>query len=553
MPRAPVVPELGDWPLALAPSCQLLIQLCESALSSVGAAEWAHAASELSRALLESADVLPAGGTACQLRRSVVLAARSALHLAQGCAAAAAEDGGFAVALCEACAAPAPGGNGEAAPLLASPGVALLLPRALQRWGVALICAGVGAAGRAALQRALALAADASRLLDSGGAEVASAAACGYLFQHGVDEALFAAAAAAALAERCRVALVELERSASFEGGGGGGDPAPVDADFAGMEAWLLSTAPGEAAPSSAFPYLYMRSYGEGSRGVHARCDLPAEVEVMAVGERFLLTVEVAREHEVCRAIAAAGVERDLSAAKHCYLSVFVLCTRGNPHGPFAPYYAVLPRAFPGMPLFWAPEELAWLAGSHVLEQVEERRRNVCADWKLLCDAVPSLGEAFTLDDFLWARMMVASRNFGISVDGVRTDALVPYADMLNHLRPRQTRWLFDSQRRAFRIISMVPIVAGQQVFDSYGRKCNSRFLLNYGFAVEHNVDEDTGQCHNEVRFVLHLPPQGEDQWHWHKVHRLGGINVCVPPARPPSLLLSHAARLTSQHTRTRA
>ena len=24
-------------------------------------------------------------------------------------------------------------------------------------------------------------------------------------------------------------------------------------------------------------------------------------------------------------------------------------------------------------------------------------------------------------------------------------------------------------------------------VFDSYGRKCNSRFLLNYGFIVEDN------------------------------------------------------------------
>ena len=24
-------------------------------------------------------------------------------------------------------------------------------------------------------------------------------------------------------------------------------------------------------------------------------------------------------------------------------------------------------------------------------------------------------------------------------------------------------------------------------IFDSYGRKCNSRFLLNYGFVVEDN------------------------------------------------------------------
>ena len=33
--------------------------------------------------------------------------------------------------------------------------------------------------------------------------------------------------------------------------------------------------------------------------------------------------------------------------------------------------------------------------------------------------------------------MCVCSRNFGIVVDGVRTSAMVPYADMLNHYRPR--------------------------------------------------------------------------------------------------------------------
>jgi hypothetical protein len=26
---------------------------------------------------------------------------------------------------------------------------------------------------------------------------------------------------------------------------------------------------------------------------------------------------------------------------------------------------------------------------------------------------------------------------------------------------------------------------------DSYGKKCNSRFLLNYGFSVEDNTDPD--------------------------------------------------------------
>lgn len=37
-------------------------------------------------------------------------------------------------------------------------------------------------------------------------------------------------------------------------------------------------------------------------------------------------------------------------------------------------------------------------------------------------------------------------------------------------------------------------------IFDSYGRKCNSRFLLNYGFVVE---DNDA----NEVNITVTADP----------------------------------------------
>jgi hypothetical protein len=39
----------------------------------------------------------------------------------------------------------------------------------------------------------------------------------------------------------------------------------------------------------------------------------------------------------------------------------------------------------------------------------------------------------------------------------------------------------------------------GDQVFDSYGQKCNSRFLVNYGFALEEN------EMDNEVIFGLQM------------------------------------------------
>jgi len=92
-------------------------------------------------------------------------------------------------------------------------------------------------------------------------------------------------------------------------------------------------------------------------------------------------------------------------------------------------------------------------------------------------------------------------------MDGHRTSAMVPHADMLNHYRPRETKWTFDEERQAFTITTLQSIPAGAQVYDSYGQKCNHRFLLNYGFAVEDNRELD-GFCPNEVPIELSVSPE---------------------------------------------
>ncbi len=58
---------------------------------------------------------------------------------------------------------------------------------------------------------------------------------------------------------------------------------------------------------------------------------------------------------------------------------------------------------------------------------------------------------------------------------------------MLNHRRPKQTSWMYSDEKEGFVIESDEDIERNDQVYDSYGRKCNSRFLLNYGFIVEEN------------------------------------------------------------------
>ena len=67
---------------------------------------------------------------------------------------------------------------------------------------------------------------------------------------------------------------------------------------------------------------------------------------------------------------------------------------------------------------------------------------------------------------------------------------------MLDHSRrPRQTAWGFNSRGgptgSAFVLRSLpgIRLAQGARVHDSYGRKCNSRFLLSYGFTLRPNAD----------------------------------------------------------------
>lgn len=178
-------------------------------------------------------------------------------------------------------------------------------------------------------------------------------------------------------------------------------------------------------------------------------------------------------------------------------------------------------------------DELAALEGSYLLTQIEERKRAIECDYVAICEVAPQLADVATLDEFKWARMCVCSRNFGLEVNRVRTAALVPYADMLNHYRPRETKWTFDNSRQAFTITTLQRISAGAQVYDSYGQKCNHRFLLNYGFAIENNREAD-GFCPNEVpmEFSLHeadpLYPRKLPSWSRDGQTKVKRLRLCV-------------------------
>ena len=76
-------------------------------------------------------------------------------------------------------------------------------------------------------------------------------------------------------------------------------------------------------------------------------------------------------------------------------------------------------------------------------------------------------------------------------MNGVRADVLVPFADLINHRTQRQTQWYYDNAQNSFMIQSLEDIKEGNEIYDSYGKKSNAKLLLNYGFCLENNSENE--------------------------------------------------------------
>lgn len=177
----------------------------------------------------------------------------------------------------------------------------------------------------------------------------------------------------------------------------------------------------------------------------------------------------------------------NLSAPKHTVLALFLLEERFKGEDSFWKHYLKsLPPNMNTMPIFYTEEQKALLKGSPVLRTLNKRIKEMKADYNILSTNLEEF-QNISYESFAYHRCLASSRVFGFIVDGVKTGGMVPFLDMINHKRPKQSLWSYDDSLESFKIEAYGDCEANSELFDSYGKKCNSRFLLNYGFIEEDN------------------------------------------------------------------
>ena len=231
------------------------------------------------------------------------------------------------------------------------------------------------------------------------------------------------------------------------------------------------------------FPKLEIHFYSDEYRGVCAKSKIVKEEIIMTIPKECLISLELAMETNVGKEIGKF-MYSELNSPKHCLLSAFLLTEEKSEKWKF--YFDLLPKDFSNFPIFYTEKELEYLKGSPFLNQVLDKKIDMKIDYEKICFYIPSFSQ-FSYQKFCEARMMISSRIFGIQMGENKTDVLAPFADLLNHKRPRQTQWYYDNMLESFVIQAIEDINEGSEIFDSYGKKTNSRFLLNYGFSLENN------------------------------------------------------------------
>ena len=152
------------------------------------------------------------------------------------------------------------------------------------------------------------------------------------------------------------------------------------------------------------------------------------------------------------------------------------------------------------------------LEGTQFYNIVVDKKKEIRQDYDWICEKYEEFKQ-FSYEEFCKFREVVSSRIFGVTMKGKKNDIIAPYADLFNHRRPRTTHWAYEDDQNAFVVSSIENMGPEIEVFDSYGRKCNARFLLNYGFTIEDNEDD-------EIKIVLNL--NNNDPLYNEKVKVLG-------------------------------
>lgn len=97
-----------------------------------------------------------------------------------------------------------------------------------------------------------------------------------------------------------------------------------------------------------------------------------------------------------------------------------ILEQKEEPNAFWKPYIDIMPDNYHEFPLLFTKDDIRELQNSTFKEDTEYQQREYRNDYNRIVEAIPDFSE-FSYEEFSWARLVVQSRIFGVTVDGQQT------------------------------------------------------------------------------------------------------------------------------------
>jgi len=237
---------------------------------------------------------------------------------------------------------------------------------------------------------------------------------------------------------------------------------------------------------------LTQQDCGEAGRGLVAKCTIRKGEPLLQVPGALLITPDTALSES---AIGAEMDGADLPAWS--VLAVFLAeeqqraQAKSSPESKWGDYIRRLPLSTGGI-LEWSDAEVQrLLAGTTAAKAVAAIRGAAAASWQEVSPLVESAEQsgklpkgAITEASLKWAFGILLSRLIRLPALG-NTEALIPWADFLNHSPSTASHLDWDESLQAAVLRPDCSYKPGEQVYASYGQRSSSELLLSYGFLPE--------------------------------------------------------------------
>jgi hypothetical protein len=212
-----------------------------------------------------------------------------------------------------------------------------------------------------------------------------------------------------------------------------------------------------------------------GRRWLAATGPTAAGTELIYVPRGAIITRELIRASSLGRQVRDAGVEL---TSPHALYAAWVAVEARRPSSAFAAYFATLPPSAAHFPAIALADPHRLLPGTFAGGDVAALALAVMADYRALGRV--RLFATVDADHFAWARMMVGSRAFSLTM-----------CDLLDHAGDGATRWGFESERDGFVLRAARALAVDEELTTSYGAKPNRQLLAQYGFALDDNPADE--------------------------------------------------------------